>query len=210
MVDVGVLPAFVAVILLFLLPPGPDMAYMIATGLAGGRRAAVRGVLGIGTGMAVYAVAVAVGVGSVTRSHPLILDGVKVCGALYLARLAYVTVRDAGRRGGDSSPPPTARPYVRGVVVSLANPKLILVFLAVLPQFVGDARSLGAQLAMLGAVNVLMEVTLYGGIGVLAGTFHTRFRGSRSAGVVLDYAAAAVYAVLAGVVAVDSLAAVLP
>lgn len=210
MVDVGVLPAFVAVILLFLLPPGPDMAYMIATGLAGGRRAAVRGILGIGTGMAVYAVAVAVGVGSVTRSHPLILDGVKVCGALYLARLAYVTVRDAGRRGGDSSPTPTARPYVRGVVVSLANPKLILFFLAVLPQFVGDAHSLGAQLAMLGAVNVLMEVTLYGSIGVLAGAFHIRFRGSGSAGVVLDYAAAAVYAVLAGAVAVDSLAAVLP
>ena len=55
MVDWTVLPAFLGVILVFLIPPGPDMAYMLAVGLQGGRRAAVKAILGIATGMSVYA-----------------------------------------------------------------------------------------------------------------------------------------------------------
>lgn len=203
MVDVGVLPGFVAVILLFLVPPGPDMAYMIAVGLEGGRRAALQAILGIGTGMAIYATAVVVGVGRVAQTHPLLLDVVKGLGAVYLVWLALVTVRSARRGVGGAGGVPTGRPYRRGVVVSLANPKVLLFFLAVLPQFTGDATNTGLQLAMLGTVNVATEVVLYGTIGLVAGTLHTRFTGSRRGGAALSYLAAAVYLVLAGVVLVE-------
>jgi threonine/homoserine/homoserine lactone efflux protein len=91
------------------------------------------------------------------------------------------------------------------VVVSLANPKVLLFFVAVLPQFMGDAQNAALQLAMLGAVNVVSEVLLYGAIGVLAGAFHSRFRGSRKAGAAFNYIAGAVYVVLAGVVVADVL-----
>jgi threonine/homoserine/homoserine lactone efflux protein len=206
MIDVGVLPGFIAVILLFLLPPGPDMAYMLAVGLVGGRGAAVKAILGIGTGMGVYATAVVIGIAEVTQSYPLLLDAVKVFGAAYLFWLAYGTIRNARhmtRAPGDAS---TGRPYLRGVLVSLTNPKVILFFLAVLPQFLGDAQNTGWQLAMLGAVNVLSEVLLYGTIGVLAGAFNSRFRDSRKAGTVLNYTAGAVYLILAGVVLMEALA----
>lgn len=206
MVDLGVLPGFVAVILLFLIPPGPDMAYVLAVGLEGGRRSALRAILGIGTGMSVYAAAVVVGVAEVARSYPLLLDAVKVFGAAYLLWLAYVTIRNARRMAGGPGDVSTGRPYLRGVTVSLTNPKVILFFLAVLPQFMGDAQNAGWQLAMLGAVNVLTEVLLYGTIGVLAGAFHSRFRRSRRAGAVLSYLAGAVYLVLAGVVLAEVLA----
>lgn len=205
MVDFGVLPGFVAVILLFLIPPGPDMVYMFAVGLEGGRRSALKAILGIGTGMIVYATAVVIGVGKVAQSHPLLLDAVKVFGAAYLSWLAYVTIRSARRMASDSSGIPTGRSYLRGVLVSLTNPKLILFFLAVLPQFLGDAQNAGMQLAMLGAVNVLSEVLLYGSIGVLAGSLHSRFLGTRNAGVVLNYIAGAVYLALAGVVGAEML-----
>jgi hypothetical protein len=81
MVDLTVLPGYVAAILLFLGPPGPDMAYMLAVGLEGGRRSAVKAILGIGTGMSVYAAAVVAGMGEIARSHPLTLDAVRIMGA---------------------------------------------------------------------------------------------------------------------------------
>ncbi|MFC7485867.1 LysE family translocator [Knoellia sp. CPCC 206453] len=205
MVDVGVLLSFVAVILLFLIPPGPDMAYMLAVGLERGRRSALAAILGIGTGMSIYATAVVIGLGRVAESHPPLLDAVKVLGAAYLGWLAYVTFRNARRSTSGSHGPSTGRPYVRGVVVSLTNPKLILFFLAVLPQFMGDAENDGMQLALLGAVNVLAEVVLYGTIGLLAGTFHSRFSGSRGASAALNYIAGGVYLVLALVVVTELL-----
>lgn len=204
MVDVAVLPGFVVVILLFLAPPGPDMAYMLAVGLAGGRGAAVKAILGIGTGMAVYVIAVVLGIGRFARTYPLLLDAVKVLGAIYLLWLAYTTIRDVSRSPQSSSEVTAARPYARGVLVSLTNPKVILFFIAVLPQFMGDAQQAELQLAMLGAVNVGMEVLLYGAIGIGAGTFHTRFSESHRAGAVLHYIAAAVYLALAVVILTEA------
>ena len=205
MVDLGVLPGFLAVVLLFLLPPGPDMAYMLAVGLEGGRRAALRAILGIGTGMSVYAAAVVLGVGALAESHPLLLEVVTLGGAAYLSWLAYVTVRSARRTTSGPGPTATGRWYLRGVLVTVTNPKIMLFFLAVLPRFIGDARSTVAQLAVLGVVNVAAEVLLYGGIGMLASGLHSRFGRARRASAVLSYVAAAVYAALAAVVVVETL-----
>ncbi|GAB3292590.1 LysE family translocator [Parasphingorhabdus pacifica] len=169
--DLTVLPGFIAVILLFLIPPGPDMAYMIAVGLQGGRRSALKAILGIGTGMSIYAAAVVVGLGKIAESHPLVLDSVRILGAAYLLWLTFVTLRKARSTISGDSEITTGRWYLRGMLVSLTNPKIMLFFLAVLPQFIGNADNPALQMAMLGAVDVLMEVVLYGGIGVLAGDF---------------------------------------
>ncbi|GAA4918402.1 LysE family translocator [Nesterenkonia rhizosphaerae] len=203
MVDVAVLPAFIAVILLFLIPPGPDMAFMVAVGLEKGSGAAVSAILGIGTGMSLYAAGAVAGIGRLAEEHPLIFDLVKILGAGYLIWLAIGTIRSARRTTTTHKSNLTTRPYVRGLAISLTNPKIILFFVAVLPQFIGDAQNTALQLAMLGAVNVLMEVILYGAIGVLAGTFNARFENSGRGGAVLSYIAAAVYLGLAGVALAD-------
>jgi threonine/homoserine/homoserine lactone efflux protein len=203
MVDLAVLPGFVAVILLFLAPPGPDMAYVLAAGLEGGRRSALRAILGIGTGMSVHAAAVVIGVASLVQAYPLLLDAVQAVGAAYLMWLGCVTLRGASRSAQGPGDPSSARPYLRGVLVSVSNPKVILFFLAVLPQFVGDARNVDLQLAMLGAVNVLVEVVLYGSIGVMAGVFRGRFTRSPQAGTALRRVAGGVYLALGVLVAAD-------
>lgn len=203
MLDVTVLPAFIAVIALFLAPPGPDMAFTIAVGLERGRRAAVAAILGIGTAMTVYAAAVVLGVGRLAETHPHLLDVVKLLGAGYLVWLAFTTFRAARIPNEGSGARLSGRAYARGFVVAVANPKIVLFYLAVLPQFVGDATNTSVQLAMLGAVNVASEVLLYGTIGVLAGTFHARFRGSRRGSVALNVLAGVVYLVLAVVILVE-------
>lgn len=205
MLDLTVLPAFVAVIALFLAPPGPDMAFMIAVGLERGRSAAIAAILGIGTAMTMYAAAVVLGVGRIAETHPHLLDLVKVLGAGYLVWLAYATLRAARSPSEGSGARLSGRAYARGFTVAVANPKIVLFYLAVLPQFVGEATSTSAQLAMLGAVNVASEVVLYGTIGVLAGTFHARFRGSRRGSVVLSVLAGLVYLMLAVVILVELL-----
>lgn len=196
MLDVSVLPAFIGVILVFLAPPGPDMTYMLAVGLQGGRAAAVKAILGIGAGMGVYAAAVALGLGAIAAAYPAALTGVKLVGATYLLWLAVTTFRAA--RGATAEMQVTSqRWFLRGAVVSLTNPKLILFFLAFLPRFLGQAQSTTAQMAMLGAVNVATEVVLYGAIGVGASAFHDRFSARPHAQRLLHYVAAAVYFALA-------------
>lgn len=211
MVDLTVLPAFTGVVLLFLIPPGPDMAYMIAVGLHGGRRAAVKAILGIGTGMSVYAAAVVVGVGELIRSFPVVLIALKLLGATYLLWLAYSTIRDTRHADANEEENRTltaGRWYLRGITISLTNPKVMLFFLAVLPQFLGNAGNPTAQLALLGAVNVAAEVLLYGVIGIVAGSLHARFTGSQRATAVLHYLAAGVYLVLAIVVIAEAVVSV--
>ncbi|MER5717406.1 LysE family translocator [Streptomyces sp. NPDC002132] len=203
--DLAVLPSYIAVILLFLAPPGPDMAYMLAVGLEGGRLSALKAILGIGTGMSFYATAVVAGVGEIARSHPSVLDVVRILGAAYLLWLAYVTMRSTRRAINGHGDIATGRWYLRGMSVSLTNPKIILFYLAVLPQFIGNAENPQLQMVALGAINVLMEMILYGCIGVLAGFFHERLTDSRKATVVLNYAACAVYVVLAAAITVEIL-----
>lgn len=200
MVDLSVLPGYIAVILLFLGPPGPDMAYMIAVGLEGGRRSALKAILGIGTGMSVYAAAVIVGIAKIVQSYPMVLDAVRIFGAAYLLWLAYQTMRNARRALSGHDDLKAGRWYIRGMFVSLTNPKIILFFLAVLPQFIGSANNPVLQTTMLGAINVLIEVILYGCIGLLAGSFHARFIGATKATAVLNYIACAVYVLLAGTI----------
>lgn len=201
MIDPSVLPAFFGMILVFLAPPGPDMAYMLAVGLQGGRRAAVQAILGIGAGMSVYAAAVVIGLGRLAEQHPRLLTILELAGAAYLAWLAVLTVRGAHDDAAAEVTP--GNWFLRGAWVSLSNPKLILFFLAVLPRFTGAAGDTTAQLALLGAINVATEVVLYGAIGVLAGAFHTRFTARTGARTRLNQLAAAVYAVLACLIVVD-------
>lgn len=204
MVDLLVLPAFVGVILAFLAPPGPDMTYMIAVGLQGGRRAAARAILGIGTGMSVYAAAVVLGLARLMQANPAVLDAVRLGGAAFLVWMAWTSLRDARRGSTDIDQVRAGRWYVRGVIISLTNPKLILFFVAVLPQFIGRAESPELQLAMLGAVNVATEVLLYGAIGLLAGAFAARFAQNRRASRHLQQFAGAVYLLLALAIVVDT------
>ncbi len=204
MVDLLVLPAFLAVILAFLAPPGPDMTYMVAVGLQGGRRAAARAILGIGTGMSIYAAAVVLGLARLLQAHPAVLDAVRLGGAAFLLWMAWISIRGARNGTHFTKEMPAGRWYLRGVVISLTNPKLLLFFVAVLPQFIGRATNVELQLAMLGAVNVATEVVLYGGVGMLAGSLSTRFARSGRAGRALHYLASAVYLLLALAIVIDT------
>lgn len=203
-IDPSVLPAFLLAVVVLVLAPGPDMAFIVATGLREGRRGAARAVLGITTGVGVYVVLTVLGIGVFIAAAPGLIEVIQLAGAGYLAYLAWSTWKNSGGPLEASSDRPT-HVFRRGFVVNISNPKVILFFTALLPQFLGDATEHPIlQLLMLGLV--LQAVGMLGdlAIGCAAGTFRDRVLHRSGVRKALDRLAAGVYGTLAGFLLVDA------
>jgi threonine/homoserine/homoserine lactone efflux protein len=144
-----VLLGFVAVSLVVIVVPGPDTALTVRNALVRGRSAGVLTAIGVAGGQAVWATLTALGVASVLQaSEPAILT-LRVCGAAYLCYLGAHALLIARRGRYPHGVAPAKRaPRTRtislwqGLVSNLANPKMAVFFLSLLPQFVGtDASS---------------------------------------------------------------------
>lgn len=184
--DTAALWTFVVVDLLLVITPGADWAYVIATSL--GDRSVVLAVVGLVSGYAVHTALVSAGLGLLVATEPVILTGLTLIGAAYLAWLGgNVLARPGGRAAGSTR---TTRPVLRGLAVSGLNPKGLLLFLALLPQFVRlDAGwPVAAQTATLGAVHMLNCAIGYLGVGLLA---RRLLRGRPSAALAVTRAAGA-------------------
>ncbi|GAA3068343.1 threonine/homoserine/homoserine lactone efflux protein [Streptomyces olivoverticillatus] len=172
MVSTESILAFAAVSLLVIVIPGPSVLFVIGRALAHGRRAALATVLGNLVGSYVLVIAVAWGLGALVESSAAVFTGVKLAGAAYLVHLGVQAFRHrkemraadmgapVGERRGD------LRTIVDGVFVGVTNPKGLVFFAAVLPQFVDhSAGRVPFQMMVLGLVPVaigLITDTLWG------------------------------------------------
>ena len=211
--DHGLILAFVAVVALISLAPGPDMLFIVANALTGGRRAGVVAALGMSTGLAVHTVAAALGLGALLRAAPAVLEGVRIAGACFLLYLAVTTWRASRRSGsqdespapvgpalGDGRPRSVGRVYVMAVLTNLANPKVILFYLAFFPQFLATGTGswpATGQFLVLGATFILVGLTVDATAGVVAGTLSERILRRRGVRRWLDRVSAAVFGALA-------------
>jgi threonine/homoserine/homoserine lactone efflux protein len=162
--------AFWAVALLLIAVPGADWAFVLGSGLRG--RTVVPAVSGIVLGYAGVTVVVAAGVGALVARSPAFLTGLTVIGGLYLM---WHGARTFARSPAPSAQAPAAvgasrGTLARGMGVSALNPKGLLVFLALLPQFADPRGSwpLAAQLGVLGLVFMLTCAVFYLCLGSLA------------------------------------------
>ena len=165
----GQLAAFAATSMALLVLPGPSVLFVVAQGVAYGRRAALATVFGNTAGLGVHVAAVSLGVGQVMRRSAFLFTAMKLVGAAYIVVLGVRAIRHrrellarlAG--SGVASPRRLARD---GFVVGVSNPKTTLFFLAVLPQFVrSSAGHVTVQLLGLGLVFMVLAIvndSLYG------------------------------------------------
>ena len=164
---VSSITAFWAVAALLIAVPGADWAYVIGTVLSG--RPVLLAVGGIVIGYAAITVVVAAGVGALVARTPASLTALTIAGGLYLLWLgARTLLRPAGHGLAAGVAAPTDRAtLVKGIGVSGLNPKGLLVFLALLPQFVSPRGSwpLAAQLGILGLVFTLSCAVFYLSMG---------------------------------------------
>jgi RhtB (resistance to homoserine/threonine) family protein len=149
--------AFVGVVAVIVVVPGPDMALVLRTGLAHGRRAALAAAIGINAGLLVWAVAAALGIAALLNASTTAFTLLKLAGAAYLVWLGLRALVDAVR--GTAAPAYTpkrrASPFRQGLLSNLLNPKIALVFTTLIPQFV-DANEGAAQSFLFSAVFICM------------------------------------------------------
>jgi threonine/homoserine/homoserine lactone efflux protein len=161
MVPADRLLAFAAMSFLLIVVPGPSVLFVVGRALAQGRRAALTTVVGNTLGAYVLVVAVAVGIGSIVERSVLAFTALKLAGAAYLIYLGVKAWRQRGSLQvaftGDRSAHGRLRTLWEGFAVGVANPKTIVFFAAVLPQFVDrDQGHVVAQMLLLGLVfNVI-------------------------------------------------------
>ena len=166
----GALAAFWAVSFLLVLVPGADWAYAIAAGLRD--QSVLPAVTGLLAGYAALTAVVAAGVAAVLARSPLALTGLTILGAAYLlwVGITAVTRPPAPRAAVDHASQPWPRRMAKGAGISGLNPKALLLFLALLPQFAtrGAAWPFAAQIALLGLVHTANCAIIYTGVGTTA------------------------------------------
>ncbi|WP_345364811.1 LysE family translocator [Actinoallomurus liliacearum] len=160
--------------------PGPSVLFIVGRALAYGRRTALVSVVGNELGALVMAGAVALGIGSLVERSVLIFTTVKLAGAAYLV---FLGVRAFMRRGAHADLAAAAtdarggwRACLDGFLVGVTNPKSVVFFAAVLPQFVDPARGhVPVQMFTLGLIFVLVALAADSVWSVIAGTARAWF-----------------------------------
>ena len=196
---------FFGVSLLLGLTPGPDNLFVLVQSAQRGWRAGMAVVLGLCVGLVVHTAAVALGLAAVFAASAMAFTALKWCGAAYLAYLAWGALRAPAAVASGAAPaaaagtaPSARRMVVRGMVMNLTNPKVLVFFLAFLPQFADPARGPVAwQLMVLGAVFILATLLVFGAIACFTGAFGALLQRSARAQTVLNRAAGLVFLGLA-------------
>lgn len=196
-----VLPAFVVASVLLALAPGPDNLFVLTHAAVHGALGGLRITFGLCTGLVVHTAAVALGVAALIRSSSWAFTALKLTGAAYLVYLAWKTWA-APNSPPDQGPGPVADRdmalYRRGVIMNLTNPKVLLFFLAFLPQFVSPGPPTAtAQVVILGAVFIVCALLVFSSIALLAGSLSRRLRERPGALGLLNRVAAWVFLALA-------------
>ncbi|MDI9776512.1 MULTISPECIES: LysE family translocator [Pseudomonas] len=163
----NLLSAFWAVSLLFVITPGADWAYAISAGMRG--RWVMPAVAGMLSGHLLATLVVAAGVGSLLAGHPLAMTLLTLAGCAYLLWLGgnlllSPAAPEAGQASvGESGP----RWAFKGFCVSGLNPKVFLLFLALLPQFTDPHSSwpVPLQILLLGLVHLCSSLVIYSLVG---------------------------------------------
>lgn len=174
MPDIQVIALFMAAAIALNLTPGPDMLFCLANGMHRGPKAGVAAALGVAAGALVHTLGAAFGLAGLLLASPLLFESVRWAGAAYLAWLAWKTVTAPPSPARDPGVPACGadlrRIFLRGAVTNILNPKVVLFFLAFLPQFIQpEAGPVAAQAVLLGCLMNTSGTLVNAAVGVGAG-----------------------------------------
>jgi threonine/homoserine/homoserine lactone efflux protein len=174
MVPTDRLVGFAIAAFVLIVVPGPSVLFVISRGIALGRRAALATVVGNTAGAFTQVLLVAIGLGAIVERSVLVYNTIKLAGAGYLLYLGVQALRHRREHAEQvaATAPRDVRRIVRdGYLVGLANPKAIVFFAAILPQFTDPATGhLPLQMLILGLVFAAIAFVSDGTWGLAAGT----------------------------------------
>ncbi|MDL4812913.1 LysE family translocator [Actinomadura opuntiae] len=164
MISPSSLAGIALVALGLVLIPGPNMIYLVSRSVTQGRRAGFISLGGVALGFLVYVLAATAGITTVFQVVPPVYAALKIAGAAYLLWLAWQTVRPGGTavfapRELPADPP--RRLFLMGLVTNLLNPKIAILYVSLLPQFVDPSRGhVALQSLLLGLTQITVAITV--------------------------------------------------
>ena len=189
--------AFLGAAVLITLSPGPDNLLVLSLGISRGRRAGVAFGLGCGLGCLSHTLLAALGVSALIAASPMAFTALKLIGGGYLVYLGVQALRSSGKLATPDGTPvqeSELRLFARGLFANAINPKVVLFFLAFLPQFVDPARSDAAwQIVQLGLVFTLQAALIFALLGLFSGHVGAWLKRHGRAGLWLDRIAGTVF-----------------
>lgn len=199
-IEPSTIPAFTVATLAILIAPGPDMMFMIGTGLSDGRRGAAAAAFGVTSGVTIYVVGSAVGLAALLERLPQLLDVIRLLGAAYLIRMAWRSWQDARTNAADiqSRPRQLGEIFRRGFMVNITNPKVAIFVAAFIPHFVRpDLGRTTAQFLIFAITFQMLGLFVDLAIGATAGSTRQLLVDRPNAALTLERMAAGVYVSIA-------------
>jgi threonine/homoserine/homoserine lactone efflux protein len=153
--------SFLAAALIVIAAPGPDSLNSLAIGMSRGRREGVAYALGVGVGCLTHTLWAMLGISAIVAASATLFNVIKWIGVAYLVWLGFQSLRSQGNLSGMSNAVPghgnTMQRFRQGVLTNALNPKVMLFFLAFLPQFV-DPQHGAAVIWQLGSMGLSFTV----------------------------------------------------
>lgn len=172
MPTLSTLLAFALVSLGMVLTPGPNMIYLISRSLSQGPMAGLISLGGVALGFVFYMLAAAFGITAILFAVPYAYDALRLAGAAYLGWLAWQALRPGGTSPFQPRKLPADSPrrlFLMGFVTNLLNPKIAMLYLALLPQFIDPTQNILTQSIVLGSAQIVVSVSVNAMIALAAG-----------------------------------------
>lgn len=174
MPDILTLSTFALIALGMVLTPGPNMVYLISRSICQGPKAGLISLGGVALGFIFYMLCAAFGITAIVMAVPYAYDALRIGGAVYLLYLAWQAVKPGGRSPFQVKDLPQDSPgklFAMGFVTNLLNPKIAVMYLSLLPQFVQpDHGSVLIQSLALGTTQIMISITVNAMIALAAGS----------------------------------------
>lgn len=153
---------FTATVLPLICTPGPDMLFVASQALSGGASAGLRSTAGICLGYMVHSALAAVGVAAIIAASPMLFEALRWLGVTYLIYLAFQLMRSAMKAGQITlSAVPANGQLRRGFLTAFLNPKGMMIYFAILPQFMQHGGSIPLQALILSAIFIALCGIVY-------------------------------------------------
>jgi threonine/homoserine/homoserine lactone efflux protein len=175
------LVAFALVSLGMVLTPGPNMIYLISRSITQGFGAGLISLGGVALGFVFYMLCAAFGITALVFAVPYAYDALRFAGAAYLLWLAWQAVKPGGQSPFQVRKLPVDGPkklFVMGLVTNLLNPKIAMLYLSLLPQFIDPSANVLTQSIALGFTQIAVSVAVNTMIALAAGSI-AAFLGAR-------------------------------
>ncbi len=168
--ETATLILFAATVLPLICTPGPDMLFVASQSLSKGPAAGLQATAGICLGYVVHSILVALGVAAVIAASPVLFEALRWLGVAYLIYLAFQLIRSATMTGKLTlSPEPGRAILQRGFLTAVLNPKGMMIYFAILPQFMSHTGSIALQAGLLSAIFVALCGIVYAILSTVIG-----------------------------------------